>query len=130
MKPTTDRSTILGNYVAPAGLLLVLFATVCPFFLRDYATMQAAYPYVYCAGTVVLLAARIFAPYRGSDMRLRRLHRLECWVGIIFATGAFFLFYQPGVLRDWLAFTLAGAAVQIFTSLAIPAREAKIARGS
>lgn len=131
MKATTNkRSLILTNYVAPVGLLLVLCATVCPFFLRDYAPAVQAYPYVYCLGTAILLAARIFAPYRGDDFRLRRLHRLEAWVGIIFAVGAFFLFYQHGVLRDWLAFTLAGAAVQIFTSIAIPMREAKLSRSN
>ena len=61
-------------------------------------------------------------------MRLRRLHRLEVWTGIIFCVGAAFLFFRLETLRDWLAFTIAGAALQIYTSVAIPARESKLAK--
>lgn len=72
---------------------------------------------------------RLFTPYQGRDFRLKRLHRIESWIAIIFCVGAFFLFYNNGLqLRDWLAFTLAGAALQIFTSLAIPMREARLAK--
>lgn len=124
-----DKKTWLASTViAPSGLLLILAATLAAFFLMHTAWAQTAYPYVYSLGAVLVLLARIVTP-RVSDMRLRRLHRLEVWTGIIFCVGAAFLFFRLETLRDWLAFTLAGAALQIYTSVAIPARESKLAKG-
>lgn len=116
-----------NRIVAPAGLLLVLLATIAPFFLRDYTWAQDSYPYVYSAGALIVLASRIISPAT-SDLRLRRLYRIEMWIGIIFCVAAFFLFYPGAMLRDWLAFTLAGACLQTYTSIAIPARQAKISK--
>ena len=117
----------MTNILVPVALLLVLGATAVPFFLREVELARAAFPYVFTAGAVLLLIARIFTPYRGSDLRLKRLHRIEAWSAIFFCAGAFFLFYNPYQLRDWLALTLAGAVIQIITSVAIPLRESKIA---
>lgn len=108
----------------PVGLLLILLATLVPFFMGTVAWAVDSFRYVYTAGAALVLIARLFSPYKGTDMRLKRLHRLESWVGIIFGVAAFFAFYSPA-LRDWLAFTLAGAAVQAYTSIAIPLREEK-----
>lgn len=114
----------MATVLAPGGLLLVLVATAAPFFLRSCEWAQTAYPYLFSAGALTVFVARVLSPYKGKDFRLKRLHRLEMWIGIIFMVAAVFLFY-PGAQRDWLAFTLAGAALQVYTSLAIPARERK-----
>ena len=117
----------MNTVVAPIGLLLVLAATVAPFFLRSFGWAQTAYPYVFSVGALTVFVARVLGAYHGKDMRLKRLHRLEWWIGIIFMVAAVFLFYPGAQLRDWLAFTLAGAALQVYTSLAIPVRERKVA---
>ena len=119
----------LATIGAPVGLLLVLLATLVPFFLRDTEWAQASYRYVYSAGAVLLLIVRLFTPYRGKDMRLKRWHRIEAWSALFFCAAAVFLFYPGAALRDWLALTLAGAVIQIITSLTIPARESKLAKG-
>lgn len=121
-------SRLANNVFAPLGLFLVLLATIVPFFLHRQAWAMASYPYIYSAGALVVLVARFFTCRSDKDLRLRRLRRLEVWCGIIFAVGAFFLFYPGASATDWLAFTLAGAALQIYTSIAIPAREAKVAK--
>lgn len=118
---------ILNNIIVPVALLLVLGATAVPFFLHDIELARTAFPYVFSAGALLLLLARLFTPYRGKDSQLKRLHRIESWSAIIFCVAAFFLFYNPYQLRDWLSFTLAGAVIQIITSIAIPLRESKLA---
>lgn len=123
----SNRTLFLANVVAPLGLLLVLAATATPFLLMHTPWAVQAYPFVYGAGALVLLTARLFAVYPCEDMRLKRLHRLEKWSPLVFLAADFLLFYNPTTLRDWLAFTLAGAAIQIYTSLAIPMREKKLA---
>lgn len=111
---------------APLALLVIFLATLVPFFLMGQQWAREAFPYVYSAGALALLLVRLFTPFKGSDMRLKRWHRIESWTAIIFCVGAFFLFYNPHQLRDWLAFTLAGAVLQAITSIAIPAREKKL----
>lgn len=111
---------------APLALIVIFAATLVPFFLMDNDVARAVFPYVYSAGALGLLTVRLFTPYRGKDLRLKRWHRTESWTAVIFCVAAFFLFYNPHQLRDWLAFTLAGAVLQAVTSITIPAREKKL----
>lgn len=90
-----------------------------PFFFSTNFTALRAYPWIYAAGAAVLLLIRLFTPYKGDNQRQKRWYRIQSWAAIFFCAGAFFLFYTPGQLRDWLAFTLAGAVIQVITSLTI-----------
>jgi len=114
---------------APLALLIIFLATLVPFFLMGNDIAREIFPYVYSAGALALLLVRLFTPFRGTDIRLKGWHRIESWTAIIFCVAAFFLFYNPNELRDWLAFTLAGAVLQAITSIAIPAREKNWADG-
>ncbi|MDE5684431.1 MAG: hypothetical protein K2I39_09510 [Muribaculaceae bacterium] len=111
---------------APLALLVIFLATLVPFLLMDNMIAREVFPYVYSAGALALLLVRLFTPFRGKDLKLKGWHRIESWTAIIFCVAAFFLFYDPNQLRDWLAFTLAGAVLQAITSIAIPAREKKL----
>lgn len=117
------RLTAVG---APLALLVIFLATLVPFLLMDNMIAREVFPYVYSAGALALLLVRLFTPFRGKDLKLKGWHRIESWTAIIFCVAAFFLFYDPNQLRDWLAFTLAGAVLQAITSIAIPAREKKL----
>lgn len=111
---------------APMALLVIFLATLVPFLLMDNEVAREVFPYVYSAGAIALLLVRLFTPFKGTDLKLKGWHRIESWTAIIFCVAAFFLFYNPHQLRDWLAFTLAGAVLQAITSIAIPAREKKL----
>lgn len=112
--------------LAPAALALILLATAAPFFLRNFQWAADTYRWVYAAGAAMLLAARIFDGRRTAHFRLKRLYRTEVWEGIIFCVAAAFLFYPGAEMRDWMAFTIAGAALQAYTSFAIPAMQSKL----
>ncbi len=81
----------MKNFLAPFGLILILLATITPFFLKSLEWAQTAYPYVFSAGAVILLVARLWQRRTSTDLRLRRLYRLEVWEAIIFCVAAFFL---------------------------------------
>lgn len=97
------------------GLLLIVAGTLMPLF-----GVTEVYRWIYAAGALLLLLSRIFSPYTGSVIRIKRLYRIEAWSALFFCVAAFFMFYQPGIMRDWLAFTLAGGVIQIYTSIMIP----------
>lgn len=122
---------------AAVGLLLVLLAMMVPFLAGlagDYAMWAK---WVYAAGALVYTVARVVnvnAP--GDSLRLRRLRRLEFWAGMCFIVGAAFWFYKLqyfsgsfagplAVMRQTVAFTMAGAVIQIVASWMIAFRMKK-----
>lgn len=99
------------------GLLLVMTGTAMPL-LRIDNTM--IYRYIFCTGAVAVVLGRLFMPYKGTSLRIKRLCRLEVWSGLFFCAAGFFMFWKGAGPTDWIAFTLAGAAIQIYTSIMIP----------
>ena len=72
---------------------------------------------------MILLAGKLIAPaLKDAPLRLRRLVRMEVWAALIFVVGAVFMFL-PGT--DWIAFTLAGGLLTIYTSIMIPRQKIK-----
>lgn len=114
------KTDIYSQWIVNAGLLLVMAGTALPL-LRTGADW---FRYIYCAGAVLALIGWIIRKPLGKDapMRARRLSRLEVWSAIMFCVGGFFMFYNSGGpgRMDWLAFTLAGGAIQIYTSIMLP----------
>lgn len=105
------------------GMLLIAAGTVMPLFMQDSGS--DLFKYVYGGGAIMLLIGRLFTSYKGDNIRLKRLYRIESWSAIFFCVAVFFMFYEGAGARDWLAFTLAGGAIQIYTSIMIPRTIAK-----
>jgi hypothetical protein len=126
--------------LATLGLLIIAVGTLLPIFSIKLATpsfdqepnfwMNAAgyWKYVYAVGALCFLIGKLFAPYSGKHPRIKRLYRIEAWSAVFFCVAAAFLFLSDydktgewGLsMRDVWAFTLAGGALLIFTSIAIP----------
>lgn len=123
----TGRQPALPSIIAiTLGLLLIVAGTFMPIFNFLQGT---AYRYVYAAGAATLLIARLFTPYTGRVVRVKRLSRIEVWSAVFFCVAAFFMFYEPRAARDWLAFTLAGGVIQIYTSIMIPRTMRRVIEG-
>ena len=110
---------------ASVGLLLVLVAMMTPFFGSFLGNPISWAKWVYSAGALLYTVARVVNVNGPNDsLRLRRLRRLEFWAGMCFIFGAAFWFnklqYYSGfysgplaVMRQTVAFTMAGAVIQI-----------------
>lgn len=118
---TTSKTVFL--WMITIGMLLVAAGTVMPLLMQG--TGSDLYKYVYGGGALMLLIGRIFTTYKGDNLRLKRLYRIEGWSAIFFCVAVFFMFYEDASSRDWIAFTLAGGAIQIYTSIMIPRTIAK-----
>lgn len=101
------------------GLLLIAVGMLMPIF-NGASIASDTFRYVYAIGAAILFIGRVLSPYKGNNARVRRLSRIETWSSIFFLAAAFFLFYDKNIFRDALAFTLAGGAVQAYTSIMIP----------
>lgn len=122
----------IAPILTPVGLLIVAAATMWPLMFQPEALNPLLgivwYKYLYAAGALLMLVGRLFTPSNETDMRLRRLQRIESWSAIFFCVAAFFLFYQDGKPRDWLAFTMAGAAIQVIASVMTTLRRKKLGK--
>lgn len=100
-----------------AGLLIIVAATAMPLIWMD----NSWYQWLYAAGAVVLFIGRLMTPgLKEAPLRLRRLLRIETWGSLLFVAGAASMFWDSGSGRDWIAFTLAGGIIQVYTSIMIP----------
>lgn len=86
--------------------------------------------YIFAAGAATVLAVRITEVYEGKNLRVKRLHSLERVSAFLYCVSAFLLFFYGNRLGggDWIAFLLAGAIMQIYTSFMIQHEEEKDAK--
>lgn len=121
---------------ATFGLLLICVALVAPFAYASDLDMLGVYKWIYSAGALIFVMARVVgASDPKGSMRMRRLRRLEFWAGIAFVIGAVLWFYTEkrldeyagplAVMRNTIMFTLAGACIQIIASWLIVAQSKK-----
>ncbi len=115
--PSPSPRAVAAAVALNVGLLAIVAATMLPLFHQPVTTVR----WIYVAGTLLAIAGRFAAPAPRGELpfRVKRLLRLETWSTIIFAVGAFFLFYPKAGATDWIAFTLAGGFLQAYTSIMI-----------
>ena len=107
-----------ATWIVNTGLLAIAVATLLPILRLGVPWFR----YLYAAGALLTLVGRIITVriYNGAPLRVRRLGRMEFWAAVVFAVGTFFLFWPGAGPTDWLAFTLAGAALQTYASIMLP----------
>lgn len=111
------RRSVVAMWVANGGLLLIM-AGLCLPLLRAGGDI---YKYIFCCGAAMTLVGRLFeASPAGVSLRVRRLVRMQLWCAILFCVAAFCMFYRGVGPTDWLAFTLAGGALHVYSSLMLP----------
>ncbi len=118
MKKISPILLIIGLSALAVGILLpILTNNIYSYTFR----------YIFAVGAALTIIARLFGPSapQGTDIRVRRLLRLEQWSALLYCVAAFFVFYSAPMLRDWLAFTMAGAAIQVYVSLALSLKKNK-----
>lgn len=99
------------------GLLLIMAGTALP--LLD--PTSTVFRYIFTAGAALAVTCRLITPgYQGKVVRVKRLARIEIWACVMFCAAAFFMWYSPERAADWLAFTLAGGVLLIYTAFMIP----------
>ncbi len=125
--PKEQQPKKLFMVMITIGLLLIFAGTMMPLFaiMPDFSSGTDSFKYVYTTGALLLLIGRLLTPYKGDIFRVKRLSRIEFWSALFFGAAVFFMFYEGAGRTDWLAFTLAGGVLQIYTSIMIPRALAK-----
>lgn len=123
-KPAPARYAAM-QILSAVGLLAIAVAVAMPIAAGGFPH-SPAYKWIYSAGALAVLVAALLTPAPAvADLRERRWKRIESWGALFFAAAAFFLWYPGGTPRDWLAFTLAGAAIRVIVFIRNTHRQAK-----
>ncbi|MDE5875041.1 MAG: hypothetical protein K2M10_00120 [Muribaculaceae bacterium] len=136
---TLERRRRVVESTATFGLILICVALIVPFFNPTDFALLSAFKWVYSAGALVFVVARVVnVSDPDESMRLKRLRRLEFWAGIAFVMAASFWFYEEShlaalgpwvgvlaVLRNTIMFSLVGAVIQIIASWLIVSQSRK-----
>ncbi len=106
-------------------LSLALLMLFVPAFLPLINIDKEWMLYVYAAGAIIAVVSRILqrATYRkdkSMPLRVRRLKHIEFWSAMCYLVSAYFRVSDPYHPGNWIAFLLAGAALQVYTSFMIP----------
>ena len=114
---------------ATFGLILICVALVGPFTSPGNIDYLNFFRWIYGAGTVIYLVARLVDITDPKDSpRLKRLRRMDFWAGISFGLATAFWFIGQhkyhndpyigplAVLQNTIMFTLVGALIQIVAS--------------
>lgn len=112
-----------GILMVNIGLLAIVTALVFPLLHIDARVTRI----VFTASTAVYVIGRVLAYPRGEkvSVRVKRLLHIEMASAVMFLAATFFFWYRPATGTDWVAFTLAGAILVIYTSIAIPRAKGK-----
>lgn len=136
---TLEQRRKYVEMAASAGLLLVLAAMIVPFFPGLPVCVSEAAKWVYAIGALAYTVARVVNVNAPDDpLRVRRMRRLEFWAGMCFIVGSAFWFYKLkyydgllvgplAVMQQTVAFTMAGAVIQIVAGVMISRRSGKSA---
>ena len=121
------RKQVEGS--ATFGLILICVALVGPFTNPTSVEYLSVFRWIYGAGTIIYLIARLVDVSDPMDSpRLKRLRRMEFWAGVSFGLATAFWFIGQhkyhndpyigalAVLWNTIMFTLIGALIQIVAS--------------
>lgn len=114
----------LANILLAVGMIVLLVTAVMPLVGMYFAWVK----YVYAAGALLTLVARMLERYTGKSITLRRLYRIQTVSALCYCASAAVLCISLGEYvseKDWLAFLMAGAVLQIYSSWRIQSEERK-----
>ena len=108
-----NKSRIL-DWLLIVGLLVLLAMALLPLLNINQEWMR----WVYVGGAAVVLVVRLMQRYKGKNLRVKRLYRINVMSAVLYCASAAMLFYSKGT-QDWIAFLMAGAALQTYASYMI-----------
>ena len=126
-----DKKTVqrIQGVLLALGMVMLVVSAAFPL-LGVWPEGMLLMRYIFAAGAATVLAVRLTEVYEGKNLRVKRLHSLERVSAFLYCVSAFLLFFYGNRLGggDWIAFLLAGAIMQIYTSFMIQHEEEKDAK--
>ena len=109
-------------------MLVMIVLPLLPAISGDPAWMERM-RWVFTAGAFVVLVGRFFGFNQGASLRIKHLYGILIFSALLYCASASMMFIFQGT-NNWIAFLLAGLAVQTYASWMIEREEKKEAKKS
>ena len=120
---TQEKRTLLSGILVIVGMLMMVVMAVTPL-LPNHSINMELMRWVFTAGALIVLLGRLIGMYRGSSLRIKRLHGILVFSGLLYCASASMMFIFQGT-NNWIAFLLAGLVVQLYASWVLEREEKK-----
>jgi hypothetical protein len=117
-----DKRITISGILVITGLILMIVTAISPLLVNHDINMELM-RWVFAAGAFIVLVGRMVGYYRGPSLRLKRLHTILIFSGLLYCASASMMFIFQGT-NNWIAFLMAGLVVQLYASWMID-RESK-----
>ena len=121
---TQDKRITLSNILVIVGLLMMAAMAVTPLLPSHNDINLELMRWIFTAGAIIVLAARLIGIYRGPSLRLKRLHLILVFSALLYCASGSMMFIYQGT-NNWIAFLLAGLLVQSYASWQIEREQKK-----
>ncbi|MBR6750069.1 MAG: hypothetical protein IKM10_06225 [Bacteroidaceae bacterium] len=107
----------IKDIIFKASAMLVVVGAVLPLFV-----FEEWVPYIFAVGAAGMSTIRLITPYRGKNVRMRRLVLIEL-LATLMLLFASYLMFKGG--NDWIVILTISAFLQLYTSITIPRQASK-----
>ena len=118
-----DKRTLFSDFLVIAGLIIMIIMAIAPLQTGQHSNMELMRGF-FTAGAFTVLVGRLIGMYRGESLRLKRLHGILIFSALLYCASASMMFIFQGT-NNWIAFLLAGLAVQMYATWTIEREEKK-----
>ena len=100
-------STKFKEYLFYIASILLLLSAIL------YITEWSFIPYVYSVASAGVAIVYLISPYKGDDLRLKRLNIQEAIAAILLPVSAYFMFKKQ---NEWVLFLAISALLQFYVA--------------
>ena len=118
-----EKRIIISNILVIIGLLIMVITAVLPLLVNLNINVELM-RWGFTAGAMMVLVGRLIGMYRGPSLRIKRLHGILIFSGLLYCASASMMFIFQGT-QNWIAFLMAGLVVQMYASWMIEREEKK-----
>lgn len=118
-----EKRIIISNILIIIGLLVMVIIALLPLLSNSGIDMEML-RWLFTAGAIVVLLGRLVGMYRGSSLRIKRLHNILIFSALLYCASASMMFIYQGT-NNWIAFLLAGIVVQLYATWMIDRESGK-----
>lgn len=128
---TQDKRNSISNILVAIGMLIMVVMIILPLIPSiggDYTWMERM-RWLFSAGAFIVLVGRFFGFNQGASVRVKHLYGILIFSALLYCASASMMFIFQGT-NNWIAFLLAGLAVQTYASWMIEREEKKDSKKS
>ena len=99
------------------NIIFILSATAVVIAAAIYPLHWFYTPYVFAVGAAGVAIARLSRRYKGDNLRLKRLYKMETISALLLVAASYFMFKER---NEWLLILTIAAILQLYAAFVIP----------